>query len=95
MMRRPRQHGNRNLALPTEWLLAEIRHGVAPASGHHGRRLVLLGATAPISLSFGHSLSFYRDVLERPGIGKAGDQPETGLADPRSNRIDKGDLPNR
>src|SRR4029077_13050169 len=33
--------------------------------------------------------------LVGPGVGKAGDQPEPGLADPRPGAVDEGQLPYR
>src|SRR6516162_502178 len=41
------------------------------------------------------SRSFYRDVLERPGVGEARDQAEPGLTDPRPNAVDEGELHQR
>src|SRR5690349_4287891 len=38
---------------------------------------------------------FQRDVLIRPGISKAADQSEAGLADPGTHCVDEGKLPDR
>src|SRR5690349_8307470 len=55
----------------------------------------LMSPSDPQTASRWPQLCFDRDVLERSGVGEALDEAECRLPDPRSDGVDKPELPDR